>query len=398
VSAAGGSDAGGPGRALRVVHLDHTTARGGAEYALVRMLRAHPAWSPVVLLAPTDAAGAGVYAQLPARVPVRVAGVRQPAGVSAGSALHQAAALARLAVQSAATRLHPAFRTADLVDANTARAAAYGALAARTSRVPFVVHLRDMTDPDAIGRAGYALMTRLVLPRADGVIANSRATLDTATPFLRRGARTVVIPSAAGIERRTADARPAGGPLKIGMLARIDPWKGQELLLRAFAQALGDSEARLVLPGDAPFGHEAYGRHLRALAGELGVGDRVDFPGHVDDIIGALAGWDIAVQASVRPEPLGQNVLQYLAAGRAVVVAGEGGPAEWVTDGVNGLVVAPRDVDALADALGRLAADDALRGLLAAGAAATPGLLDDAAVAAAHAAFYAEVVAARSDA
>ncbi|GLI27369.1 hypothetical protein ARHIZOSPH14_16110 [Agromyces rhizosphaerae] len=379
-----------------MLHLDHTTARGGAEYALVRMLAANPAWTPTVLLAPTDDRGNGVYDELPARVPVRVAGVRQPAGVSAGGALRQATALARLVAQSLATRLQPAFRTADLVDANTARAAAYGALAARTSGVPFVVHLRDMTTPEAIGRAGYALMTREVLPRADGVIANSRATLESSRPFLRRDARTAVIPSAAGLHPGSASTPTGDGPLTIGMLARIDPWKGQGQLLHAFARALGDSDARLVLPGDAPFGHEAYARYLRALAADLGVADRVEFPGHVSDIAGTLAGWDVAVQASVRPEPLGQNVLQYLAAGRAVVVAGEGGPAEWVTDGVNGLVVAPRDIDALAAALGRLAVDDALRARLAAGAAATPGLLDDEAVAAAHAEFYAEVVAARA--
>ncbi|WP_353808018.1 glycosyltransferase [Agromyces sp. SYSU T00194] len=383
------------GRPLRVLHLDHTTARGGAEYALLRMLRADPAWSPVVLLAPTDAPDHGVYRDLPAHVPVRVAGVHQPAGVSAGGRLRQVDALLRLGAQAVATRVHRAFRSADVVHANTARAAAYGALAARTSRVPFVVHLRDMTAPDAIGAAGHALMTRLVLPRADGVIANSHATLESARPYLRAGARSAVIPSAAGL-RPASGAPRLEGPLRIGMLARIDPWKGQDLLLRAFAAALPDSDARLELPGDAPFGHEAHAARLQALAVELGVADRVEFPGHVEDVPGTLARWDVAVQASVRAEPLGQNVLQYLAAGRAVVVAGEGGPAEWVADGVNGLVVEPRDVPALAEALGRLAADAALRERLATAAAATPGLLDDAAVAAAHARFYAEVRAAVS--
>ncbi len=57
------------------------------------------------------------------------------------------------------------------------------------------------------------------------------------------------------------------------------------------------------------------------------------------------------MQYSTRPEPLGQNVLQYLAAGRATIVADEGGPTEWVDDGMNGLRVAPRDAVSLAHAL-----------------------------------------------
>ena len=72
----------------------------------------------------------------------------------------------------------------------------------------------------------------------------------------------------------------------------------------------------------------------------------------------------------------------------SVVAADEGGPTEWISDGVNGLLVPPRDVAALASALGRLDADAALRARLAAAASATPGLLDDAAVARAHLAFY----------
>ncbi len=68
----------------RVLHLDHTTVAGGAEFALLRMLQAGAPWSPFVMLAPTDDDGLGVYEGLPADVPRRFVGVRQPAGVSWG--------------------------------------------------------------------------------------------------------------------------------------------------------------------------------------------------------------------------------------------------------------------------------------------------------------------------
>lgn len=384
----GSSGAGGP----RVLHLSHTTVPGGAEFALVRMLRAHPEWHPAVLLPAVDEAGA--FAGLPASVPRSSRGVRQPAGVTSGSPLVLLGAAVRLAVQALVTRADRRFRSADVIDANTARAATYGALAAWTSRVPFVIHLRDLVEPEALGRFGFELLTRIALPRANGVVANSRATLDSARPFLRTGAVTAVIPSAAGLILGQPRRAREPGPLRIGMLARIDPWKGQLLLLDSFASALGEGDAVLEFAGAPLFGHEPFERRLRARVAELGLGERVRFLGHIDDIAAVLDRWDVAVQASTRPEPLGQNVLQYLAAGCAVIVADEGGPAEWVADDRNGLRFAPRDAGSLAAALKRLAGDADLRRRLGSAAAATEGLLDDEGVARQHARFYAEVLAA----
>jgi glycosyltransferase involved in cell wall biosynthesis len=378
--------------APKVLHLDHTTVAGGAEFALLRMLQVGAPWSPSIMLAPTDDEGLGVYDALPADVPCRVVGVRQPAGVSWGGFGLQAFATVRLVVQAIVTRAQRGFRRADLVDANTARAAAYGALAARFSRVPFVVHVRDMTDRDALGRTGYFLMRRVILPRADGIISDTHPPLDSARPYLKPDALMSVIPSASGIRLRQSPPVRTEGGLRVGMLARIDPWKGQRVLLDAFAEAFAGTDARLEFAGAAPFGHEDFLAELHERAEELGVADQVVFHGHVDDVDALIEDWDVAVQASTRPEPLGQNVLQYLAAGRAVVVADEGGPTEWVRDGVNGLQFPARDVQGLAAVLRRLDEDPALRERLGAGAAATPGLLDDAEVAEAHATFYNEVI------
>lgn len=378
-------------RNVRVAHLEHTTVPGGAEFALVRMFEAGAPWRPLLLLPPT--ADLGVFGSAHG-VQVRETGVIQPAGASSRRGWFIFGATVRLLAQAIATRVHPGFRRADVVDANTARAAAYGALAAWTSRVPFVVHLRDMVDAEALGGFGFRLMSRVVLPRVDGVIADTEETLASARPFLRAEAVTAVIMSASGIAplSNRADRLP-GEPLRIGMLARLDPWKGQELLLESFAAAFPDGTERLELAGGAPFDHDDFIGVLRAKASELGVADRVGLLGHVEDVDSVLSRWDIAVQASLRPEPLGQNVLQGLAAGCAVVVADEGGPTEWVTHDVNGLRFAPRDASSLTAALRRLADDGELRRRLSAAAAATPGLLSDAEVADAHAEFYADVLA-----
>lgn len=388
-------------RALRVVHLDHTTVRGGAELALVRLLAAEqaapePAWIPAVLVPAID--DDDVFAQLPASVVRRTRGVRQSAGGSGSSPLRMAALGVRLLCQAVLTRTHPNVRTADVVIANSTRAAAYAALALQLSRTPLVVQLRDMIDEESLGALGYRLMTKVVLPRADAVIGNSRTTLAGALPFVRPGTAAVVIHSASGLTPsavRTPRARPTG-PLRIGMLARIDPWKGQLELLEAFASAFPTGTAQLELAGGAPFEHAGFARRLGERAAELGVADRVHLLGHVDDTAALLQRWDIAVQYSTRAEPMGQNVLQYLAAGVVAVVAEEGGPVEWVDDGVNGRTVPPRSVANLSRVLHELGGDPAQRERLGAAAAQTPGLLDDAAVAAAHAEVFRDVCRLRS--
>lgn len=363
---------------LRVVFVDHSTERGGAEFALVRLLQTDQPWSPEVALPPaTD--GTDVFTDsLGGRVPVTHTGPRHVARRQGGSG---AIAAARLAVKILASGVSlarmRAVREADVLVANTTRASVYVALAGALTRTPFVVHIRDLMTPDAIGGTATQLMRRFVLPRAAGVIANSRASLETVRPYVRT--RVVeVIPSPSGLHPVDPDTVNASHAVsRIGLVARIDPWKGQELLLRAFAAACPDGDESLIFFGGPSFGHEGFLDELGALAATLGVADRVEFAGHQDDVDAAIASLDVCVQCSLRAEPLGQNVLQYLAAGKPTIVAGEGGPAEWVVDGENGLVFAPRDIDALAASLRTMIEDVPLRTALARAAASTPSLLSD---------------------
>jgi len=377
--------------APRIVHLGHTTVAGGAELGLVRMLRADPPWHATVLY-PPDPSGDGVFDDLPFTIATHEVGVAQPYGASDATAARAAVVGARLLVQAAAARLHPSFGHADLIVANSTRSAAYGALALATSRKPFIVYLHDIVGEESLGGFGEKMMTRVVLPRADGVIANSKATLASAEPYLRRDALREVIPGASGATGMPRGVREPG-PLRVGMLARIDPWKGQMLLLDAFAQAFPTGEETLEFAGGAPFGHADYLEALRDRAEVLGVADRVRFLGHVEGVDRLLRHWDVGVQASMRAEPLGLNVLEYLDAGLATVVAAEGGPIEWVRDDVNGLAVPARNVGALADALRRLGADDALRARLSSAAARTPGLSADHVITERHAQAYRRVIA-----
>jgi glycosyltransferase involved in cell wall biosynthesis len=374
---------------LRILHVSHTAQPGGAELALARLLGADPPWSAGLCTPPggtafddLPAGDVTVERSLPA---LPVGGTRTRSPVLAGQYLS--------ALLSGARRLRrsPLFPPAGVVHANSAPAAIVAGLATRGRPVPLVVHLRDLVSVETLGRMGYRAFTRIGLRRADAVIANSRATLDSLGPLLPARVRRTVLQSPIGITERLTTAPPAGPVRVVGMVGRLQRWKGQHVVLEAFAHAFAGTGARLRFAGAPLFGEEAYLDELRALAHRYGLAERVQFLGHVADVQGFLDAADIVVHASVRPEPLGQTVIQALARARPVIATDGGGPREWIRPGSNGLLVPPGDPAALTEALRTLAGSAGLRTTLAAGAAGTPGILDDRACAAAHADFFHEV-------
>ena len=227
------------------------------------------------------------------------------------------------------------------------------------------------------------------------MIANSSSTLESARPYLGPRTQQHVVASASGLSRLSEAPRVSPHVRSIGMVARIDHWKGQHLLLQAFAQAETSATCRLRFAGAAPFGAESHLHELTALASSLGVADRVDFLGHVEDVNGFIDSLDICIQASVRAEPLGQNVLQYLARGKPTIVANAGGPADWIRDGENGVTFQMGSAPDLTQKLRTLLQDRTLRTRLARGALNTNGLDDDSTIMQQHAEVFRGVASAR---
>jgi glycosyltransferase involved in cell wall biosynthesis len=139
------------------------------------------------------------------------------------------------------------------------------------------------------------------------------------------------------------------------MVSRLTPLKRPELLVRALAtpEATG---TRAVIAGEG----EDRDR-LAALVHELGVADRVELPGRIDDagLIEHLANCR-AVCFPPLEEDYGFVTVEAFASRKAVVTCRDsGGPAELVEDGVTGLVCDPT-VESLARALRRVSDDAAL--------------------------------------
>src|SRR5690606_34934960 len=142
-------------------------------------------------------------------------------------------------------------------------------------------------------------------------------------------------------------------------VARLVPHKGVDVVLRAFAEVSPAlPEAHLVVVGDGP----EYER-LTALARDLGIERRVLFTGSVDDA--RLVEWYRAADVFVLParsepptvEGFGTVYLEASACGLPVIGPDEGGPIDAIIQGRTGLRVPPRDLDALALAMGQLGRD-----------------------------------------
>jgi glycosyltransferase involved in cell wall biosynthesis len=371
--------------ALRVLHVSHTARPGGAELALRRLLAASPPWC-AALAAPPAPPMEDAFVGLAERGVAIDRGL--PTLPTGGTRHRDPLLVARyvrgLAASAWALRRSPVRAGTDVVHANTAAAAIAYALADPLATAPLVVHCRDLITVEALGPLGLRAFTGLALRRAAGIIANSRATLESTSDRLPAGLPSAVIHSPLGLARRVTRPRVAPEVRVVGMVARLQRWKGQHVFLRAFAEALRGTRVRAQLAGAPLFGQEEYERELRVLAADLGIADQVSFLGQVEDVSAFLSSVDLLVHASVRAEPLGQSVLQGLAHAVPVIATDGGGPAEWVRPGVNGLLVPPDDSAALAAALRRVVGSVELRARLAEGAARTPGILTDAECATAH--------------
>jgi glycosyltransferase involved in cell wall biosynthesis len=165
-------------------------------------------------------------------------------------------------------------------------------------------------------------------------------------------ARAPLTPAAVGLE--------PGAPV-LGTVARLDPVKALDVLLRAFAR-LGARVpgARLLIVGDGP-----EGPRLRALARELGVDGRVMFAGFRADAVRWLPLMDVFASAS-RREGLPLAMLEAMACERPVVATRVPGHEDAVEHGETGVLVTADDPDALAAAAAGLLTDAPRRAALGA--------------------------------
>jgi L-malate glycosyltransferase len=148
---------------------------------------------------------------------------------------------------------------------------------------------------------------------------------------------------------------PHGAPVVVNVAALV-PHKGQRHLIDAVPAVLRRvPDARFLIVGEGPLHAE-----LEQRVKHLHIEKHVLLTGFRSDVLGIIKGADLFVMSS-ETEGLGTSLLDAMAAGKACVGTRAGGISEVIGDGETGVLVSPRDSDALADAVARLLEDAALR-------------------------------------
>jgi glycosyltransferase involved in cell wall biosynthesis len=250
---------------------------------------------------------------------------------------------------------------ARLISSNSLKAHVIASLAAWWARIPLVWHLRDILPPTPVARALGWLAQRTaarVIVISDAV---AHSLVAAGTFPMQRVVRIyngvdVVAPKDPGAVRSAL--RVPEGALLAGTVGQIARWKGIDVLLEAVRER---PHVHVAVTGGCLFdsNEAAHFEELKARAARPDLAGRVTFLGARDDVPDVMASLDVLVHPSVEPEPFGRVLVEAMAAGLPVVASNTGAAAEVLGD--CGLLVRPRDSEAIGTALDGLARSPGLR-------------------------------------
>ena len=247
----------------------------------------------------------------------------------------------------------------DIVHTYLPRGEFVGSVAGRLARVPIVICSKRGCH-DRRGAEGFG--ARISNRFADRVVSNAKAVQDfVAADEGCPREKMLVIENGVDAERfaPVADTRPYKERLGldpdrpvVGTVTRARIRKGYEELLRAGgAVCRSQPRAQVVVVGQ-----DTREQAPRALIEELGFGDRLHLLGVRTDIPEVLAAFDVFVLAS-HDEGMSNAVMEAMSVGKPVVATDVGGTGEMVERNVAGLLVPPKDPQALATAIEELLDD-----------------------------------------
>ena len=251
-----------------------------------------------------------------------------------------------------------------LIHTNCDHSLRYVMYASKIARVPYVSHVRDFV------RTWFSPRNIKALNGASYVIANSRAISQACAQAGIDPERTAIVYNPIDLDAFSA-ATPAArhrvrselaipdDAIVLAIVGHVQPMKGHEEFVRAAIRvARLWSQSYFCIVGGIPpvVNGTDFHKHLRYLVDRAQLADRFRFTGFRPDIPDVMAAIDILAVPSWS-EPFGRVAVEGMAAGRAVIGTDTGGLPEIITDGVDGLLIPPRDADALEGAIRRLVMD-----------------------------------------
>ena len=136
-----------------------------------------------------------------------------------------------------------------------------------------------------------------------------------------------------------------------GVVSMLEPRKGHKVLFDALRKLVSErrlskSRLKILIEGDGPLIGE-----LVDFISRNNLDEWVKFVGHEENIVDFMSALDVLILPSVRDEDFPNVVLEAMALGKPVIASRLAGTPEQVGDGVTGILVQPRNVEQLSDAV-----------------------------------------------
>jgi len=336
---------------MRVLYVQTPTGYGGSMQSLLELMEYLPDEIEPVVAVPYDVRQ---YRTVPDKIRWEIIDAPKPRGFHSYVRLftHQ---LGWYRVVRRLIRHH----RPDLMHLNNLFFGCFGGLiAAQRAGVPVVAHAR-----------GFVYSRRLakrVVRYFDYHIAVSRAVAENllthgVAPDRCQVIYDPVVPPCELVTQRAFQHLPT-----VGMIGMLQEWKGQHVFIEALhlIKQWG-LPFHASIAGTEPFGARGYEQRLRQMVRDFGLEEMVSFVGFVSKPYDYLTQLDVAVHASIEPEPLARVVVEAMLVGTAVVATNGGGIPEVVEHEQTGLLVPMGDAVGMARAIGRLLQDGELRQRLA---------------------------------
>jgi glycosyltransferase involved in cell wall biosynthesis len=234
----------------------------------------------------------------------------------------------------------------------------YGSIATRTStQAPIIVSQRGLgIDPQHSTFKIWQMrvFNRLIAHLSDRLLVNAQAVTEPMYQVGFQPEKTQVIYNGLNLDIHITDQQKNDLRRELHIqpdetifaaIARIDPKKDLETMLRAFAIVHRQNQkTRLIIAGG---GYPEYQKKLDRLAEELHIHNHVNFLGFRNDPQVILSICDVSLLSSLT-EGLPNAILESMALGKPVVATAVGGVPELITDGEHGYLVPKGDYEQFA--------------------------------------------------
>ncbi|OGW90166.1 MAG: hypothetical protein A3A73_00870 [Omnitrophica bacterium RIFCSPLOWO2_01_FULL_50_24] len=235
----------------------------------------------------------------------------------------------------------------------------YGSIAARMAGIPALWDVQEIVRSARARGALWRFLNALAKFLPTHLSVSSEAARDQFDAVLHR--KISVIPNGISLKRfhprvdRNRFRTELGvddDTCLVGHVGRFTYWKGQMEFVNAASEVHERyPRVRFVLVGSPVFENDAYERSVKQYVKEQGLGSCIFFRDYRMDLEYVLASLDIYVHSSIEPEGCSLTLLYAMAMEKAVVVTAVQGNDEVVTDGVNGVLVAPKSHTAITEAV-----------------------------------------------